>query len=106
MGGSGPRRRPLHGQCCLALTTETPRLALMHREGHPAAGPLEERRPDAREAARRRLPHRAPTGLVSSMHKSVVDTIEHLVTFIEVVEGGGLFVGKKSLPERELRRGS
>ena len=45
-----------------------------------------------------------PSGLPASRHQAVVDAIEVLATFLDVVEQGGTFIGRQeSVSERELQ---
>jgi hypothetical protein len=44
-----------------------------------------------------------PAGLPLSEHDSVLAALEHLVSFLEMSEQGGLFVNRGSLTEKELQ---
>lgn len=44
-----------------------------------------------------------PAGLPSSLHNAVIDAIEHIVLFLDMIEKDGSFSGVSSLSEKELQ---
>lgn len=45
-----------------------------------------------------------PVGLPATAHKSIIDAIEHLTSFVDLAEKEGLWVNAVSLTEKELQR--
>ena len=90
-------------ECKEALIAESPRLAPIR--------PDELRLPSAWLILDPTLPRRLSeglqdiltAGLPATLHDAVIDGIEHLTSFIDVIEKGGKFVGSKTFSEKDLQ---
>jgi HD superfamily phosphohydrolase len=96
-------RGVISSECHEALTVKKPRF-LPIRESELRL-PDDWRRNDPSLARRLSdgLQDALPGGLPASVHASVIDAIEHLVTFIEMAEKGGAFAGVSELSEKRLQ---
>jgi HD superfamily phosphohydrolase len=89
--------------CAEILADDKPRMAVLRAEEIKIPLAWQTAEPAARETLARALREALPAGLPASKLQAVVDAIEHLSHFVQMLEETKGFVGQASLDESELQ---
>ena len=91
-------------ECLAALTENAPILVPIREEDVRVPASFLAYDPSFQRRIHDEFRDAIPLGLPASMQRAVLDSIEHLAYFLQVVEQGGTFVARQSLLEKDLQQ--